>query len=98
MWLAWGQNFVFALSHKSQRLKKLQKVAKCSAFGDSKWSEWGDSNARPPAPKAGALPTAQHPDAKLLYPSTVAISREILRQAPGYGMINEQLKQGRTPQ
>ena len=26
------------------------------------WSEWGDSNARPPAPKAGALPTAQHPD------------------------------------
>ena len=27
----------------------------------SEWSEWGDLNSRPPAPKAGALPTAQHP-------------------------------------
>lgn len=27
----------------------------------SSWSEWRDSNSRPPAPKAGALPTAQHP-------------------------------------
>ena len=26
------------------------------------WSEWGDSNSRHPAPKAGALPTALHPD------------------------------------
>ena len=26
-----------------------------------KKSEWRDSNSRPPAPKAGALPTAQHP-------------------------------------
>ena len=25
------------------------------------WSECGDSNPGPPAPKAGALPTAQHP-------------------------------------
>ena len=25
------------------------------------WSEWGDSNSRHPAPKAGALPTALHP-------------------------------------
>ena len=35
------------------------------------WSEWRDSNSRPPAPKAGALPTAQHPvrilDTLLLY-------------------------------
>ena len=29
------------------------------------WSEWGDSNSRHPAPKAGALPTALHPDMKL---------------------------------
>lgn len=29
------------------------------------WSECGDSNPGPPAPKAGALPTAQHPDVKL---------------------------------
>ena len=26
------------------------------------WSEWRDSNSRHPAPKAGALPTALHPD------------------------------------
>ena len=26
------------------------------------WSEWRDSNPRHPAPKAGALPTALHPD------------------------------------
>ena len=25
------------------------------------WSEWGDSNSRHPAPKAGALPAALHP-------------------------------------
>ena len=29
---------------------------------DLVWSEWRDSNSRPPAPKAGALPTGQHPD------------------------------------
>ena len=26
------------------------------------WSEWRDSNSRHPAPKAGALPAALHPD------------------------------------
>ena len=31
------------------------------------WSECGDSNPGPPAPKAGALPTAQHPDLVPLY-------------------------------
>ena len=30
------------------------------------WSEWRDSNPRHPAPKAGALPTALHPDDWLL--------------------------------
>ena len=29
------------------------------------WSEMGDSNSRPDGPKAGALPTALHPDMKL---------------------------------
>ena len=29
----------------------------------SHWSEWGDSNSQHPAPKAGALPVALHPDA-----------------------------------
>jgi hypothetical protein len=26
------------------------------AFAGKGWSEWGDSNSRPPAPEAGALP------------------------------------------
>ena len=30
-------------------------------FSTSLWSEWRDSNARLPAPKAGALPTGLHP-------------------------------------
>ena len=30
------------------------------------WSEWGDSNSRHPAPKAGALPTALHPGMRFL--------------------------------
>ena len=30
------------------------------------WSEWRDSNPRHPAPKAGALPTALHPDKYLI--------------------------------
>ena len=33
----------------------------CIKTGVQLWSEWGDSNSRPPAPKAGALPAAQHP-------------------------------------
>lgn len=31
------------------------------------WSEWGDSNSRPHAPKARALPTALHPAIKLYH-------------------------------
>jgi hypothetical protein len=27
-----------------------------ASFEGSSWSEWGDSNSRPPAPEAGALP------------------------------------------
>ena len=44
----------------------------CIKTGVRLWSECGDSNPGPPAPKAGALPTAQHPD----------ISFHILRQLP----------------
>ena len=36
------------------------------------WSEWRDSNPRHPAPKAGALPTALHPD--ILFSATINIS------------------------
>ena len=34
-------------------------------FFKERWSECRDSNPGPPAPKAGALPTAQHPVMKL---------------------------------
>ena len=37
------------------------------------WSEMGDSNSRHPAPKAGALPTALHPEAEILF----AVSRPL---------------------
>ena len=39
------------------RKKKGTCVCKCLS-----WSEWRDSNARPPAPKAGALPAGLHPE------------------------------------
>ena len=34
----------------------------CIFFINTFWSEWGDSNSRHLAPKAGALPTALYPD------------------------------------
>ena len=37
----------------------------CIFFINTFWSEMGDSNSRPDGPKAGALPTALHPDMKL---------------------------------
>ena len=44
---------------------KTQKNRQNRRFFCKRWSECGDSNPGPPAPKAGALPTAQHPDMKL---------------------------------
>ena len=43
----------------------MQKNRLKRRFFCQRWSECGDSNPGPPAPKAGALPTAQHPDMKL---------------------------------
>ena len=37
----------------------------CIFFINTFWSEMGDSNSRPDGPKAGALPTALHPEMKL---------------------------------
>ena len=50
------------------------------------WSECGDSNPGPPAPKAGALPTAQHPDMKLWDCPGVSsqIKRDTTFATPGY--------------
>ena len=39
----------------------------------NEWSEWSGSNARPPAPKAGALPTAQHPDNSMIISNPTGI-------------------------
>lgn len=54
----------------SQILCKKQKSEPISHREDQvrisiSWSEWRDSNSRPPAPKAGALPTAQHPGGRV---------------------------------
>ena len=57
------------------------------------WSEWRDSNSRPPAPKAGTLPTGLHPVAKK--------SRFVsaLRHAVDYSRLRSgwQEKQKRVP-
>ena len=42
------------------------------------WSECGDSNPGPPAPKAGALPTAQHPD--MIPIQTLPTSRQCVKK------------------
>lgn len=59
---------------KSERTSNLEYVRIICC-----WSEWSDSNARPHAPKACALPTAQHPDVtELLYRNKEDFSRVFL--------------------
>ena len=52
---------IFNRNDKSEHITHLDNVVRIIIV----WSEWRDSNSRPPAPKAGALPTAQHPDLAL---------------------------------
>ena len=54
-----------AISKTAKTKLKTQKNRLKRRFFCQSWSECGDSNPGPPAPKAGALPTAQHPDMKL---------------------------------
>ncbi len=60
-----------------------------------KWSEWGDSNSRPLAPKASALPAALHPDMGIFTPLLRPIARHVSCQQPwrlskgGYSMFQE---------
>ena len=56
--------------HKNSALKC--GIFVCIFFVNATWSECGDSNPGPPAPKAGALPTAQHPVLFLCGPGTGA--------------------------
>ena len=63
------------------------------------WSECGDSNPGPPAPKAGALPTAQHPDMKLWNcPGGFSQSKRATNCAtPGYEVFQLWSNMGSTP-
>ena len=54
-----------AITKTTKAELKTQKNRLNRRFFCKIWSECGDSNPGPPAPKAGALPTAQHPDMKL---------------------------------
>ena len=60
---AWPWGFYFA-PVPSPLINSHSKIKSTSIPSESTClckSEWRDSNSRPPAPKAGALPTAQHP-------------------------------------
>ena len=67
----------------------MQKNRLKRRFFCQRWSECGDSNPGPPAPKAGALPTAQHPDMKLWdCPGGFSQSRRATNCAtPGYEVV-----------
>ena len=60
-------------------LSKKQKLPMEPCIHDSigGWSEWRDSNSRHPAPKAGALPAALHPDTMELYTKRMENATEI---------------------
>ena len=64
-----------------------------------RWSECGDSNPGPPAPKAGALPTAQHPDMKLSNcPGVFSQSKRATNCAtPGYVIFQLWSNMGSAP-
>ena len=75
-----------AISKTTKSKLKTQKNRLNRRFFCKIWSECGDSNPGPPAPKAGALPTAQHPDMKLWDCPGVSsqIKRDTTFATPGY--------------
>ena len=78
---------------------KTQKNRQNRRFFCQRWSECGDSNPGPPAPKAGALPTAQHPDMKLWdCPGGFSQSKRATNCAtPGYGIFQLWSNMGSAP-
>ena len=86
-----------AISKTAKTKLKTQKNRLKRRFFCQSWSECGDSNPGPPAPKAGALPTAQHPDMKLWNcPGGFSQSRRATNCAtPRYEIVN---LPGRFPQ
>ena len=77
----------------------MQKNRLKRRFFCQRWSECGDSNPGPPAPKAGALPTAQHPDMKLWdCPGGFSQSKRATNCAtPGYEVFQLWSNMGSTP-
>ena len=78
-----------AIVQTAKTEQKTQKNRLFRRFFCQSWSECGDSNPGPPAPKAGALPTAQHPDMKLWNcPGGFSQSKRATNCAtPGYGIV-----------
>ena len=77
----------------------MQKNRLKRRFFCQRWSECGDSNPGPPAPKAGALPTAQHPDMKLWdCPGGFSQSKRATNCAtPGYEIFQLWSNMGSAP-
>ena len=88
-----------AISKTAKPELKTQKNRLNRRFFCKIWSECGDSNPGPPAPKAGALPTAQHPDIKLWNcPGVSSQSKRATNCAtPGYGIFQLWSNMGSTP-
>ena len=88
-----------AISKTEKSKLKTQKNRLNRRFFCKIWSECGDSNPGPPAPKAGALPTAQHPDMKLWdCPGVSSQSKRATNCAtPGYEVFQLWSNMGSTP-
>ena len=88
-----------AISKTTKSKLKTQKNRLNRRFFCKIWSECGDSNPGPPAPKAGALPTAQHPDMKLWdCPGVSSQSKRATNCAtPGYEVFQLWSNMGSAP-
>ncbi len=61
------------------------------------WSEWPGLNRRPPAPKAGALPTGLHPVMKLLqYHSTEKVKSKLWSVSMGVHVVMRGFSEGES--
>ena len=61
-----SRNVCVSISPYALQKAKNKKIPLKSLISEGFWSEWRDLNPRHPAPKAGALPTALHPDIQFL--------------------------------
>ena len=88
-----------AITKTAKTKLKTQKNRLNRRFFCKIWSECGDSNPGPPAPKAGALPTAQHPDMKLWdCPGVSSQSKRATNCAtPGYEVFQLWSNMGSAP-